>query len=69
MPPAAKHDQLRGLLIGTDVAPLVTPRASLATLIWFEGRRIAGVRTFVLTGAATATLALGAAVAALIGTR
>ena len=71
--PVANHDQLLGLLIGTNVAPLVTPWASLATLIWFEGCRIAGVRisvrTFVLTGAVTATLALGAAVAALIGTR
>jgi arsenical pump membrane protein len=71
--PVDNHDQLLGLLIGTNVGPLITPWASLATLIWFEGCRIAGVRisirTFVLTGTVTAVLRLAASVGALILTR
>ena len=68
--PIDNHDQLLGLLIGTNLGPLVTPWASLATLIWFEGCRIAGVRIsvrqFVLTGLVTATLARAVTVGALL---
>jgi arsenical pump membrane protein len=71
--PAGNHDQLLGLLIGTNVGPLITPWSSLATLIWFEGCRIfglqVGLRRFVLTGAVAATLSLAASVGALILTR
>jgi arsenical pump membrane protein len=68
--PVDNHDQLLGLLIGTNVGPLITPWASLATLIWFEGCRIAGVeinvRRFIWTGFVTATLVLAASVGALL---
>jgi arsenical pump membrane protein len=65
----ANSDQLLGLLIATNVSPLVTPWASLAIIIWYERCRIAGVRIawggFVVTGAVTALLTLSAAEAAL----
>jgi len=68
--PAANHTQLLGLLIGTNVGPLITPWASLATLLWAERCRSAGVEInwtrFVLTGAVTAVLVLAASVAALL---
>ncbi|NED86336.1 arsenic transporter, partial [Streptomyces sp. SID11233] len=52
--PDANQDQLLAFLIGTNVGPLVTPWASLATLLWFERCRTAGVRVplarFVGTG-------------------
>lgn len=68
--PVTSHDQLLGLLIGTNVGPLVTPWASLATLLWAERCRSAGVRVhwgrFMLTGAVTATLVLAASVGALL---
>jgi arsenical pump membrane protein len=71
--PVANHTQLLGLLIGTNIGPLVTPWASLATLIWFERVRSTGLevplRRFVVTGAITATLTLAAATATLIATR
>jgi arsenical pump membrane protein len=71
--PAGHADQLLGLLIGTNVGPLVLPWASLATLLWLERCHSAGVRVqwprFLLTGAVTAAAALCAAVAALIITR
>lgn len=38
------HSQLLALLIGTNVGPLVTPWASLATLLWYERCRSAGLR-------------------------
>ncbi|NUR73090.1 MAG: arsenic transporter [Hamadaea sp.] len=70
--PEANHTQLLGLLIGTNVGPLITPWASLATLIWAEHCRNRGVaidwRKFVLTGAATAAAVLAASVAVLIVT-
>jgi arsenical pump membrane protein len=70
--PTANHDQLLGLLIGTNVGPLITPWASLATLIWAEHCRNRGVPVhwgkFVLTGAATAAAVLAASVAVLIVT-
>lgn len=70
--PVGNHHQLLALLIGTNVGPLVTPWASLATLLWFERCRGQGtvipLRRFMGTGfvlavtatlAATATLAVG----------
>jgi arsenical pump membrane protein len=68
--PRPNHTQLLGLLIGTNVGPLVTPWASLATLLWAERCRAAGVRIrwprFVATGAVTAAVVLAASVGALI---
>ncbi|WP_412543314.1 ArsB/NhaD family transporter [Longispora sp. K20-0274] len=68
--PSGNHDQLLALLIGTNVGPLITPWASLATLLWAERCRAAGVTIrwgrFVLTGAVVATLVLVASVAALL---
>ena len=52
--PVSHHTQLLALLVGTNVGPIVTPWASLATLLWFERCRAAGVtiqiRRFVLGG-------------------
>jgi arsenical pump membrane protein len=66
----ANHTQLLALLIGTNVGPLATPWASLATLIWYERCRAAGVAVplgrFVATSAALAALATTATVAALL---
>jgi arsenical pump membrane protein len=68
--PAANHDQLLGLLIGTNVGPIVTPWASLATLLWYERCQSAGVRVawprFVWTGLVTALACLAAATGALV---
>jgi arsenical pump membrane protein len=68
--PLANHDQLLALLIGTNVGPLITPWASLATLLWLERCRSAGVEIkwgrFLLTGTVTAMAVLVASVAALI---
>jgi arsenical pump membrane protein len=68
--PPANHDQLLGLLIGTNVGPLITPWASLATLLWLERCRSAGVEIrwgrFMVTGAVTAVAVLAASVGALI---
>jgi arsenical pump membrane protein len=68
--PAGHSDQLLALLIGTNVGPLVLPWGSLATVIWFERIRAAGVpvelRRFVLTGLVTAVLTLAAAVGVLL---
>ncbi|GAA4563032.1 ArsB/NhaD family transporter [Micromonospora coerulea] len=66
----ANHTQLFALLIGTNVGPLATPWASLATLIWYERCRAAGVAVplgrFVATSAALAALATTATVATLL---
>jgi arsenical pump membrane protein len=68
--PLANHTQLLGLLIGTNVGPLITPWASLATLLWAERCRSANVEIrwprFILTGTVTAVLVGVASVAALI---
>jgi arsenical pump membrane protein len=70
--PAANHTQLLALLIGTNVGPIVLPWASLATLLWLERCRAAGVqvrwRRFLGTGAVTAAVALVASIAALLVT-
>ncbi len=67
--PAGHRDVLLGLLIGTNVGPIVTPWASLATLLCLESCRRHGVRvrmrTFVLTGLGLAVTALVASVGAL----
>jgi arsenical pump membrane protein len=64
------HDQLMGLLLGTNVGPVVTPWGSLATLLWFEWCRRRDVHVplgrFVLTGAGLVAVTLLAAVGALL---
>jgi arsenical pump membrane protein len=68
--PAGHADQLLALLIGTNAGSLVLPWGSLATVIWFERVRAAGVtvelRRFVLTGLVTAVLTVSAAVGVLL---
>jgi arsenical pump membrane protein len=68
--PVANHHQLIGLLMGTNIGPVITPWASLATLIWAEHCRHAGVtirwRRFMVTGTLMAAAALTAAVVVLI---
>jgi arsenical pump membrane protein len=70
--PVANHDQLLALLAGTNVGPVITPWASLATLLWFEWCRRRQVRiplwTFVLTGTVLTAVALPVTVAALLAT-
>jgi Na+/H+ antiporter NhaD/arsenite permease-like protein len=69
----ANHNQLLALLIGTNVGPIITPWASLATLLWFERCRaydaVVPLRKFMLTGTCLAVTGLAAAVAALLLTR
>jgi arsenical pump membrane protein len=68
--PLANHTQLLGLLIGVNVGPLITPWASLATLLWYERCVTSGVtvplRRFTLTSAGVAVAGIGLSVAALI---
>ena len=51
--PHRRRDPAAGPLIGTNIGPLAAPWASLATLLWFERCRAAGVAVpvtrFVLT--------------------
>ncbi len=42
--PPDNHQQLLALLIGTNIGPLIAPWASLATLLWYERCRSAGLR-------------------------
>jgi Na+/H+ antiporter NhaD/arsenite permease-like protein len=68
--PAADQDRLLSLLAGTNVGPVVTPWASLATLLWFESCRRHDVRVpmsrFVLTGTGLAVAGLAVTVWALV---
>ncbi|MGK8500168.1 SLC13 family permease [Nocardia asiatica] len=68
--PASNGDQLLALLIGANVGSIVTPWASLATLLCLEFCRSHEVRVplgrFVLTGLVLATTATAGAVAALL---
>jgi arsenical pump membrane protein len=68
--PVVNHTQLLGLLIGTNVGPVITPWASLATLLCYERCRSSGVdvplKTFMLTGACLAVTALAASIGALL---
>jgi Na+/H+ antiporter NhaD/arsenite permease-like protein len=68
--PPGNSDQLLALLIGTNVGPIVTPWASLATLLCLESCRDHGLRvplrTFVLTGLGLAIAALAVSVATLL---
>ncbi|MGA5699379.1 SLC13 family permease [Peterkaempfera bronchialis] len=70
--PGADHDRLLALLIGTNAGALITPWASLATLLWFERCRAHGVRVplrrFTATSAVLAVTAVAAAVTALWAT-
>ncbi len=65
-----RRDQLLALLIGTNVGSVVTPWASLATLLCLEFCRSHGVRVpfgrFVATGAVLAATATAGAVGALL---
>ncbi len=58
------------LLIGTNAGPLITPWASLATLLWHDQLKRANVpvrwKTFALLGCVLAPLATGAALLALL---
>jgi arsenical pump membrane protein len=67
--PRANGDQLLALLIGTNIGPIITPWASLATLLWYERCHAHGVETplgkLMLTGAGLAVVGLAATVTAL----
>lgn len=71
--PVGNHDQLLALLVGTNAGPVITPWASLATLLWYERCHAYGVRVpvgrLMGTGAVLAVCAVAAAVAALALTR
>ena len=68
--PFSHHDQLLALLLGTNVGPIITPWASLATLLWYERCRAydaaVPLRKFMLTGAVLAVSGLAATVCALL---
>ena len=68
--PPGDEQTLLALLIGTNVGPIVTPWASLATLLCLEAcrrhRLRVSMRWFVLTGLGLAVTALLASVGALL---
>jgi arsenical pump membrane protein len=68
--PAGAGDQLLALLAGTNVGPVITPWASLATLLWFESCRRHDLRVpmrrFLATGTGLAVVGLTATVWALV---
>ena len=70
--PLHHRDQLLALLIGTNVGPIITPWASLATLLWFERCRaydaVVPLRKFMLTGARLAVTCLAATIGVLLVT-
>lgn len=65
-PVADSPVRLAALLIGVGAGPLVTPWASLATLLWHERLRAVGVEVpwgrYVLAGLVAAPLIVAAAV-------
>jgi Na+/H+ antiporter NhaD/arsenite permease-like protein len=67
--PLHNANQLLALLIGTNVGPIITPWASVATLLWYERCAAQNVNVpvarFVATGAGLAVAALLATVAVL----
>jgi Na+/H+ antiporter NhaD/arsenite permease-like protein len=67
--PQPNHEQLLALLVGTNVGPIITPWASLATLLWYERCHAFGVdvpmRRFMATGAVLAVAGLLAVVGTL----
>ncbi|MEU2285735.1 SLC13 family permease [Streptomyces sp. NPDC013178] len=67
--PSGNHAQLLALLVGTNAGPVITPWASLATLLWYERCHAYGVRVPVVrlmaTGAVLAVTAVTASVAVL----
>jgi arsenical pump membrane protein len=66
------HDpaRLMALLVGVNVAPLVSPWASLATVLWAQRCRARGIRipakSLALQGLACAAVSAGLALAALV---
>ena len=70
--PAAEGSALRlsALLVGTNAGPLVTPWASLATLLWWDRCRAAGTRVplgqVMALGLLAAPVAVGAGVGGLL---
>ncbi|MFI1194716.1 SLC13 family permease [Micromonospora sp. NPDC020750] len=68
--PPGDVTRLLALLVGTNVGPLVAPWASLATLLWYERCRAAGLAVplgqFVAAGAVLTVTATLAAVGALL---
>jgi arsenical pump membrane protein len=67
---AGNHVQLLGLLIGVNVGPVITPWASLATLLWFERCLSSGVKVpllrYTLASACLAVIGIASATAALL---
>ncbi|CAM4065399.1 SLC13 family permease [Kibdelosporangium persicum] len=68
--PVDNHTQLLALLVSTNVGPVITPWASLATLLWYERCHASGVKVpmgrFMWTGAILAVTALVASVGVLV---
>ena len=71
-PAAGGPAGVMALLIGVNVGPVVTPWASLATLLWADQLKRAGAAVpwshFILWGAVLAPAAVSAATAALLAT-
>lgn len=71
-PAAGDSLSAMALLIGVNAGPVVTPWASLATLLWADQLKRSGAsvpwKHFTLWGLAVAPLAVGAATAALLAT-
>ena len=71
-PAAGGQDGVMALLIGVNAGPLVTPWASLATLLWADQLKRAGAavpwRHFILWGLVLAPVAVTAATVALLAT-
>jgi len=68
-PTAGSPARIAALLIGVNAGPLITPWASLATLLWHDRLRSLGIelrwRTYVLLGLVTAPLTVAATTLAL----